>query len=65
MKLEYSLTPYSKTNSKWIKDLNIRPNTIHLLEENGGRTVFDVDCKNVFLDPSPKAKKTKAKNNQT
>ena len=64
MKLEYSLTPYTKINSKWIKDLNIRLNTIKLLEENIGRTLFDKNQSNIFLEPSPRVMEIKAKINK-
>ena len=62
MKLEHPLTPYIKINSKWIKDLNVRPDT--LIKENIGRTLFDINQSNIFLDPSPKAKGIKAKINK-
>ena len=61
MKLENSPTPYVKINSKWIKDLNVRLDTIELLEENIGRTFFDINHSSIFLDPSLTAQETKAK----
>ena len=66
MKLEYSLTLYTKINSKWIKGLNInvRPETIKLLEEKIGRTLFDTNDSNSFLDLSPKAKEIKTNINR-
>ena len=59
MKLEHSLIPYKKINSKWIKYLNVRRDTIKLLEENIGRTLFDINCNNVILDPSPRVMEIK------
>ena len=64
MKLEHSLTPYTKINSKWIKDLNVRPDTIILLEENIGKTLFDINHSKIFFDPPPRVTEIKTKLNK-
>ena len=64
MKLEHSLTPYTKINSKWIRDLNVRLDTIKLLEENIGRTLFDINYSKIFFDPPPRVMRIQTKINK-
>ena len=64
MKLEHTLTPYTKINSMWLKDLNIRHDTIKLQEENIGKTFSDINLINVFLCQSPEGREIKTKINQ-
>ena len=64
MKLEHSLIPYTKINSKCIKDLNVSLDTIKLLEENIGRALFDINCIKLFYDPPPRIMKIKTKINK-
>ena len=65
MKLHHSITPYTKKSSKWIKDANVRRDTIKLLEENIGRTPSDINHSNIFFDPSPRIMEIKTKINGT
>ena len=64
MKLEHFLTPYTKINSKWIKDLNIRQETIKLLEENIGKTLSDINHSRILIDQPPRILEIKAKINK-
>ena len=64
MKLEHFLTPHTKINTKWIKDLNVRPETIRLLEENRGRTLNDINQSKILYDPPPEVMKIKTKINK-
>ena len=64
MKLEYFLIPYTKINSKWIKDLNVRAESIKLLEENIGRTLDDINQSKILYDPPPRVMGIKTKVNK-
>ena len=64
MKLEHSLTPYTQINSKWIKDLNVKPDTIKLLEESIGRTLYDINHSKILFDPAPREMEMKTKINK-
>ena len=64
MKLKHQLTPYTKINSRWIKDLNISHDSIKVLEENIGRKISDIPCSNIFTDMSPRARDIKERINK-
>ena len=64
MNLEHFLTPYTKINSKWIREINVRPGTIKLLEENIGRTLIDINHSKIFFDPPPRVMEIKTKINK-
>ena len=61
MKLEHFLTPYTKINSKWVKDLNVRPETAKLLEKNISRILFDINHSKILYDPLPRVMEIKTK----
>ena len=64
MKLEHSLTPYTEINSKWIKDLNVRPDAIKLFEENIGRKLYDLNHSKILFDPPPREMEIKTQINK-
>ena len=64
MKLDCQLTPYTKINSRWIKELNISRDTIKVLEENISRKISDIPCSNIFTNMSPKARDIKERINK-
>ena len=64
MKLEHFLTPYTKTNTKWIKDLDVRAETLKLLEDNIGKTLSDINHSKILYDTPPRVMEIKAKINK-
>ena len=64
MNIEHSLIPHTKIHSKWIKDLNVRLDSIKLLEENIDRTLFDINCRNIFLGSSARVIEIKTEINK-
>ena len=64
MKLDHFLTPYTEISSKWIKDLTVRPDTIKLLEESMGITLYDINHSNIFFNPYPRIMEIKANMNK-
>ena len=64
MKLEHFLTPHTKMNSTWVKNLNVRPETVKPLEENIGRTLYDINHSKILYDPPPRVREIKTKINK-
>ena len=64
MELDHQLTPYTRINSRWIKDLNISQDTIKVLKENTGRKISDIPCSNIFPNISPRAREKQEKINK-
>ena len=64
MKLDHLLIPHTRINSKWIKDLNVKPKTIKITEENIGSKILDIAGSNILLDISPQGRKAKEKINK-
>ena len=61
MNLDYLITPHTRTNSKWMKDFNVRPKTIKTLEENTGSKILDIACSSILYDIFPQVTETKEK----